>query len=133
MATAVQEPSAPASGMAGLLQRIPEDRLKLHEEDRQRRKREREKKLPVLIECLDADTAAKYEGRKPRKTYRVRCDHIIVGADGKRKAERLEAEVEGIGDNDAQREADAWARACDKWRTSPNRQLSKIDIKEVKA
>lgn len=84
-----------------------------HEADKQRRRKERAAKEPILRACLDPTIAAKYELEKPRFRFVVKAEFEEM--DPKTLARTpFHREAKVI----AQNEADAWATACDEWQTS---------------
>ena len=77
-----------------------------HNADRQRRDAARKATESDKISCLDAETAAQYEARKPIHNYRVECDIVTTDNRGKRSTVRETESVRAISENDA------WARFC---------------------
>ena len=77
-----------------------------HQADKLRRAEERRKTEPDKIACLDAETAAQYEARKPVGRYKVECDIISMDKRGKRSTVRETETVRALDEDDA------WARFC---------------------
>ena len=90
-----------------------------HQADLERRAKEREKKQPELMRCLDPDYAAKKEVQKPVYRYRVSCSV---------QRPRPQDYCETV---EAKSEADAWAKFCDKIRTWPSPKYCGRKIEKV--
>ena len=90
-----------------------------HQADLERRAKEREKKQPELMRCLDPDYAAKKEAQKPTYRYRVTC------TTQRPTPQSYDETVE------AKDESEAWAKFCDRIRTWPGPKYCNRKIEAV--
>lgn len=97
-----------------------------HEMEKDRRRQEHEERLPAILECMDPETAAEYEARKPLIKYRVRCFVMERNQRGKMTRRDITAEVK------AQNESEAWAKFCDQQGKYPPPKACNRTIEKVK-
>jgi hypothetical protein len=113
---------------------LPQDQFRpvdweAHQRDKERRRKEREAKAPLLRRCLDPEYAAQQETLKPKWEWEVSVKYMIPDAKGRLVTK---SDTQRIV---AQNEADAWATWCDRVQHWPSphacekreiRQLAKV-------
>lgn len=123
---AVAEMTAHSVPVARDPARTTQQLIEEHQARMKQRREERNKRLPELIACLDAEHAASVEAQKEVFRYSVKC--TVQDYDQRLKRQ---VPIEKLGEVDAQNEDEAWAKFCDKFkvRTGPshcNRQIKKL-------
>lgn len=84
-------------------------------------------KRPLQLKCLDAETAAQHEARKPLYEFEVSCTY--QAPDDKRPGKlKSHTETEKVN---AQNDQDAWALFCDRIGRSPSPQSCDRTIKRL--
>lgn len=78
-----------------------------HQAELTARRKAREAKRKVLLECCDATYAARLEAQKPTYEWQVEC--TVRRPDGKGRIKAIEHKAKVV----AQSETDAWAVFCD--------------------
>ena len=128
---ATETAAAPAIPQVREPLRMTEQIIQEHQERMAKKRAERDKRLPELIACLDAEQAANVENQKRKFRFEVKC--TVQQNDPKLKRA---VPVDIVGQVDAQSESDAWAIFCDKFkiRTGPrhcNRQIRCLNGKQA--